>query len=400
MKATDDLTDPEVIDRPYEYFGHLRETDPVHRNEMWGGWIVTRYEDVKQCFRDDEHLSLEAQASRLEQAPADIPETESMFPKWLIFQDPPDHTELRHVIAEAFNPELVAEQQREITEITDSLIQDIEQRDVEEFDLIEEFAYPLPVRIISEIMGFPPEDADKVGKWSRDIGLTLFHYYDAEDRHQKTERSVKEFSEYVREIVQDRKRDPQDDLITYLTRAESGGKTLTDDEVVATTILLLFAGHETTTKLIANGVLELLRHPEQFELLREDSSLARSAVEEILRYQGTSKAVTRTVIEDFELRDRRIEAGDRVYLSQAAANRDGRKFDKPEQFDITRGTTEHLGFGHGTRHCLGAPLARLETRIAFPALVRAFPDMELATDELNWVRSPLVRGLEELPVRI
>lgn len=399
MSLTDNLTDPEVIDHPYQYFGKLREEDPVHRNEKWGGWIITRYDDIQQCLQDDEHLSVKVEADRLRDSSLDIPNTKSMFPKWIIYLDPPEHTKLRQIMSEAFNPEMVKAQRSQVEAITESLIDDINDRDPDEIEFIEEFAYPLPVRIISDIMGLPREDEAKIGEWSSNIALTLFHYYDADDRHQKTEEGVREFSEYLHEIVQRRQADPQDDLITYLNRAEVDGATLSEDEVVAVALLLIFAGHETTTKLLANGILELLRHPEQMDMLREDPSLARSAVEEILRYQGTTKSLTRGVVKDFELRGNQISAGERVLLSIAAANRDPRQFDNPDEFDITRGTASHLGFGHGAHHCLGAPLARLETRIAFPAFVQAFPDMELATEELEWTKSPLVRGLEELRIR-
>lgn len=400
MNRTEDLTDPAVIDRPYEYFGRLRETEPVYRNETWGGWVITRYEDVRNCLQDDEHLSVEVEANRLRDSSLDIPRTKELFPKWIIYLDPPEHTKLRQIIGEAFNPEMVANQQESIEEVTESLVGTMEQHAPGEVDFVEEFAHPLPVHVICKIMGVPLEDGDELGEWSTDIGLTLFHYYDAEQRHQRTEEAVREFTDYLRTVVRERKDDPQDDLISYLNQAEADGEMLTEDEVVATAVLLLFAGHETTTKLLANGVLELTRHPDQLELLREDPSLAPNAVEEILRYHGTSKSLTRGVVEDFQLRGKQIESGERVLLSQAAANRDPRKFDDPDTFDITRGSMEHLGFGHGTHHCLGAPLARLEARVAFSKLVRAFPDMELAVDEVEWTRSPLVRGPEELPLRL
>lgn len=397
---SEDLTAPEVIDRPFEYFGDLREADPVHYNEKWGGWIVTRYDDVRRMLQDDEHLSLEAQADRLKNAPHDIPNTEEMFPKWIIYLDPPEHTHLRTLIGEAFNPEMVREQRTEVEEVTAALIEDIQRRDPDEIELIEEFAYQLPVRIISRILGLPVSENDRLGEWSSDIALTLFHYYEAPDRHRRTEAGISEFAAYLEDVVRDRKEHPRDDLITYLTTAEVDGRTLDDDEVVATAILLLFAGHETTTKLIANGVFELLRHPDQLAKLRDDPSLAPTAVEEIIRYHGPSKALTRAVVEDFELRGHRIEAGQRLMTSLYAANRDPRKFDEPDRFDITRGAGDHLGFGHGTHHCLGAPLARLEASVAFREFVTAFPEMSLATEEVEWVRSPLVRGPESLRIRL
>jgi cytochrome P450 len=400
MGVTDNLTDEAVINDPFEYFGTLRETDPVHRNEKWGGWIVTRYDDVRQCLQDDEHLSVQVEADRLRESPLDLPETTNMFPKWVFYLDPPDHTELRRIIGEAFNPEMVAEQRDKVKTVTETLIDNIRQQDTNEIGLIEEFAYPLPVQVITKIMGLSLDDEEQLGEWSSNIALTLFHHYNADERHEKTEESIREFSEYVRTVVRERRENPQDDLITYLNRAEVSGETLTEDEVVATAIGLLFAGHETTTKLLSNGVLELLRHPDQFAKLRDDPSLAPQAVEEILRYHGPSKSLTRGVKQDFELRGNQIEAGERVLLNLSAANRDPRKFDDPDEFDITRGAMDHLAFGHGTHHCLGAPLARLEAQIAFPALVQAFPDMELATEDVEWTKSPLVRGPEELRLKI
>lgn len=400
MIPTEDLTDSVVTNRPHEYFGTLRENEPIYKNEKWGGWIITRYDDVRRCYQDDEHLSVQAQAERLKQAPAEIPNTEKMFPKWIQYLDPPEHTRLREIIGEAFNPEMIRNQRADVETITEELIDDIKRRDPDEIEVVEDFAFPLPVRIISKIMGLPEEDTGKIGEWSAEIVLTLFHYYNVEDRHERTERAVQEFYQYLRDIVDERKADPQDDLITYLLEAESEGEQLTDEEVIATAMLLLLAGHETTTKQLTNGILELLRHPDQMQLLRQDPSLASKAVEEIIRYRGVSNAATRAVVEDFELKGNQIRAGERVYLSNTAANRDPRKFDDPDVFDITRGTRDHLGFGHGTHYCIGAPLARLEMRVAFPAFVQAFPEMELATEEVNWQESLIALGPEELRVRL
>jgi cytochrome P450 len=323
-----------------------------------------------------------------------------MFPKWIQYLDPPEHTRLREIIGEAFNPEMIRNQRADVQTVTEELIAGIKAEDPEEIEIIDDFAFPLPVRIISKIMGLPAEDTEKIGEWSADTVLTLFHYYGVEDRHERTERGVREFYHYLRDVVEGRKANPGDDLVSYLLEAESGGEQLTDEEVIATAMLLLLAGHETTTKQLANGFLELLLHPDQMEMLREDPSLAPKAVEEIIRYQGVSLAATRAVVEDFELRGNHIKAGERVYLSNLAANRDPRKFDNPNEFDITRGSTDHLGFGHGTHYCIGAPLARLEMRVAFPTFVRAFPEMELATEEVEWIRSMIARGPEELRLTV
>lgn len=400
MVITDDLTDPRVSTNPYEYFGEIRETDPVYRNKDWGGWIITRFDDVHSVLQDDKHFSVQAQADRLKRSDVEIPHMQSMFPKWIQYLDPPAHTRLRNIIGEAFNPEMIKNQRAEVEEVTNRLIKDIRKRDPDKIEVIEDFAFPLPVQIISKIMGLPSKDHEKIGKWSADITLTLFHYYNAENRYEKTEQAVYEFRKYLQNKVEARKEEPRDDLLTYLLEAEYEGEGLNDDEVVATAMLLLLAGHETTTKQISNGILELLRHPKQLEKLREDPSLTAKAVEEIVRYHGVSMGATRAVVEDTELRGKQIEAGQRLYLSQAAANRDPRKFDNPDKFDITRGAMDHIGFGHGTHYCIGAPLARLEMRVAFPAFVQAFPDMELLTEDVTWGKSLIARGPEELQVDI
>ena len=394
------MTNPVVTNRPHEYFGQLRETEPIFWNEKWGGWIITRFDDVRRCYRDNEHLSVQAQADRLKQSPHDIPNTESMFPKWIQYLDPPEHTRLREIIGEAFSPAMVSDQRGEVEAVTENLIEDIKEENPDEIELIEDFAFPLPVHIIGNIMGFPSEDLERVGDWSADIVLTLFHFYTAENRYEKTERAVAEFSEYLRGVVQERKEAPEDDLITYLIEAESNGEYLSEDEVVATAMLLLLAGHETTTSQIANVIYELLRHPDQLELLRDDHSLAPGAVEEIIRYQPVAKASTRAIVDGFDLRDHRLEEGQRLYLSNLAANRDPRQFEDPDRFDITRKSVNHLGFGHGIHHCIGAPLARLEIRIAFPAFVDAFPDMELVTEDVDWLQSIIARGPERLRIRL
>lgn len=400
MVSTDDLTDPRVSSNPFEYFGEIRETDPVYRNKKWGGWIVTRYDDVHTVLQDDEHFSVQAQADRLKRSDVEIPNMQSMFPKWIQYLDPPTHTRLRDIIGEAFNPKMIKNQRAEVEEVTNNLIEEIQDKDPDEMEVIEDFAFPLPVQIISKIMGLPSEDTEKIGNWSADIVLTLFHYYNAENRYEKTERAVREFREYLQNNIKKRKKDPRDDLLTYLLEAEYEGEGLNDDEVIATAMLLLLAGHETTTKQITNGILELLRHPEQLAMLRDNPSLAPKAVEEIIRYHGVSMGATRAVVEDTELRGKQLEAGQRLYLSIAAADRDPRKFDDPDEFDLTRGTMDHLGFGHGTHYCIGAPLARLEMRVAFPAFVQAFPDMELLTEDVTWGKSLIARGPEELHIEL
>lgn len=394
MQITQDLTHPEVIEDPYKYYGKLRESNPVYYNEKWGGHIITRYDNVARCLQDTQHLSREVGMDRL---PEDS-QTAKIFSRWMLFRDPPEQTRLRTLTLEAFNAKAIEELRPEIKEITQNLIREIEGED--EIEFIQDFAYLLPVRVICEILGIPIEDKDRIKKWSSDLMLTLQHMYGEKNRRERTEQSMREFSDYLREIVEQRKVEPRDDLITHLIEAQDEGQMLGDDEVIATAMLLLVGGHETTTNLIANGLYLLLEHPDQIEILRRDSSLTADAVEEMLRYQGTLKAVTREVAEGFELDGEQIEVGERLLLVLAAANRDPQKFDDPEEFDITRQPEDHLGFGGGIHYCIGAPLARQETEVAISALLDTFPEIELATDDIEWRRSVTARALKELPLRL
>lgn len=403
MGQPNDLSIPEIRADPFTYFSRLREEDPIHRNDRFGGYVVTRYEDVKLCLVDNQALSVSTQGERLRDSPHDIPETTNMFPKMIIYLDPPEHTVLRKIIGEEFNPQFIKNQRRYVENQVDQLLDNLEQQDPGEINLVEDFTAPLPVKVISRIMGFPAEDVDKISRWSNKIAYTLLHHYDRPDRHEKTEEAMREFSDYLAELVQRRRDTPRNDLITHLIQAEANGRRLDDDEVIATTILLLFAGHETTTKQLANGIYELLRHPSQQELLRGDPSLMRNAPEEILRYHGAVKSITRGVAEDFELSGTTIEEGDRLLLSLAAANRDPQVFDDPDSFDVTRETADkHLTFGHGIHTCIGAPLARLELEVAIPEFMARFPDAEVAIDQdqIEWVSSLIVQGPKELPLNV
>lgn len=400
MKHTDDLSDPKIIENPHKYFGHLRDTNPVYMNERWGGWIITQYDDVEACLQDNDRLSVERKTDRLTQGNNEVEETGNMISRWMIFRDPPEHTRLRSLTLEAFNTAAIEELRPDAERITQSLIDNIKQRGDGEIDFIDDFAYALPVKIISAMLGVPEEDSDKIKEWSRGISYTLLHMYDEENRHQKTERAVKEITSYLRDLIQKREKNPQDDLISYLIQAQSEGNMLDQDEVVATALLMLFGGHETTMNLLANGVNELLKHPDQMAQLRDDPSLIDGAVEEMLRYEGPIKGLIRTATEDFEFRGNQIEEGHRLLLTLASANRDPAVFDNPDEFDITRGPSDHIAFGGGIHYCIGAPLARLEAQVAIPAFLNAFSEIERATDEESWRRSATVRAQEELPLRV
>jgi cytochrome P450 len=396
MQVNEDLARPDVIEDPYQYYGRLRENHPVYYNEKWGGYIVTRYDNVKTCFQDSQHLTREKESEGF----PDGSHMAEILPKWMLFRDPPAHTRLRALTMKAFNRKKIDGLRPTVRETARTLIEDIETQPGNEVEFISEFAYLLPVRVISKLLGIPLADEDQIQQWSSDLMLTIQHFYGEEDRLKRTEESIVAFSEYLREIVADRRDNPQDDLITHLLEAQDEGQVLDDDEVIATAMLLLVGGHETTTNLIANGVRLLLQHPDQMTRLRDDPELIPSAVEEILRYEGTLKAVTRHVTEDFELAGTRVESGNRLMLNIAAANRDPRKFDDPETFDVTRNPEDHVAFGGGIHYCIGAPLARQESAVALSEVLSTFPQMELATDEVEWGRSVTARAMKDLPIRV
>lgn len=389
----DNLLDPKVVFDPYSYFQKLREYDPVYWNKEWGGWILTRYDDVMQAFQD-ERLSSE----RMTSARSD--EYESTFKvlsNWMVFNDPPRHTRLRKLVSQAFTPKATKKMEPSIETITNELLDQI---DGAEIDILSDFANSLPILVISEMLGLPSEDRYMIKKWSDDLMLLIFGALDIPDRHERAQNSLHEMIAYLEDAIAERKKRPQEDLLTSIIFANNDGDLLTNEEIVSTCTLLAFGGHETTTNLIANGIYSLLMFPDQFQMLVENPSLARTAVEEFLRFESPSKAQVRIASEDCMIGDKKIKKGQRILLVQAAANRDPEIFTNPEQLDITRKHNQHLAFGKGIHFCLGAPLARLEGEIAIPKLIERFPQMKLKTTDLEWHATIINRGLKKLPITV
>jgi len=265
-------------------------------------------------------------------------------------------------------------------------------------DVIHDLAYPLPLTVIADLIGVPREECNRFKSWSDELATFIGSALASPDKYERACRSLREMSEYFRHLVTARRAAPRDDIASALIAARERGDTLSDDELIATCILLLFAGHETTTNLIGNGVLALLRAPDQARAWREDPSLTPTAVEELLRYDGPSQAMVRIASADLAIDGRRIRRGDRIFTMINAANRDPRQFTDPDRLDIRREDNRHIAFGYGIHFCIGAPLARLEGQIAIPALLRQLPDLELRTDALDWLDSLVFRGVKSLPV--
>ncbi|MEU9345293.1 cytochrome P450 [Streptomyces sp. NPDC048278] len=396
-----DPADPAVQADPYPLYRALRETDPLHWNPP-GFWFLTRHRDVHALLRDprlgaDNGSGGAAQESARtggtqpeRMAGGDTPS--------MILMDPPGHTRLRALVNKAFTPRSIAHLHERIQRITDRLLD--RWPPGEEGDFVADFAYPLPLEVICEMLGVPEADRDDVRDWSEDMA----HLVDPVVTPQTVARGLRgrrRLVEYFGHLAAERRRAPGDDILSGLIRAETEGDRLTSDELLSTAALLVVAGHETTANLIANGMLALLRHPGQLELLRSSSGpgLMPSAVEEMLRYDGPAQAVGRRALTDLELHGVPVPRGSRLVLSLGAANRDPDRFPDPDRFDVTRPDNRHLALSGGAHFCVGAPLARMEATVAFTALLRRHRRPELAA-EPRWRRRTGLRGMRELRVRV
>lgn len=397
---SDDLLAPEVVADPYRYYASLRDWDPVHWNTRWGGWLVTRYDDVVRALRDTERFSSDRMASLMleldEAAQEKFHLLINYFSKWLVFTDPPYHTRVRMLVNKAFTPSSVERLRPRVKAIVSELLDQFSGRNHAEF--IYEFAFHLPVIVISEYMGVPVEDREQIKEWSDETGRVFFIRANEPDRRERSQRGLEHLLEYFAPLIRERRAHPRDDLITALVQAEERGDLLSEEELLATCTVLIFAGHETTTNLLANGVVAFSRFRDQWDLLRENPSLIKSAVEELLRYDGPVMATFRWAKTDAELGGKVIRQGDRMLLVLGAANRDPAKFADPDRLDITRSPNPHVAFGHGIHICLGAPLARVEAQEAFLALSQRFPGFRMADQELSYHPTIVARALKQLYV--
>ena len=371
-----------VRNNPYEKYAELRSKDPIHRMRLINAWVLTRYEDVDMVLRDHRRFSNHDDDDR---------EYRSM-----LFHDPPDHTRLRSLVSRAFTPRSVAELEPQIQRLVTELLDDIEGRD--RFDLISDFAFPLPVTVIAEMLGVPAQDIDRFRDWSNDIALTVEPTLD-DEQTRRMEESFQELLDYFEDIIERRLKEPQDDMITALLNVEAEGDRLSRGELLSTLTLLLVAGNETTRNFIGNGMLALLKHPDQLQRLRDNPDMLDSALDELLRYDSPVQMDQRMVYEDVEIRSHRIRAGQRVINAIGAANRDPEVFANPDKLDIGRREKSHLSFGRGIHYCLGSPLAMMEGRIAFSALLDRFPSMSLVA-EPEFREQIVLRGVEELWVEV
>jgi len=394
------LLDPVTIANPYPLYHRLREEDPVHWDEDLQTWVLTRYQDVEALLHDPRLSSNRVAHLRNLKSPS-VPEStrqelQTTVSMWMLFTDPPDHKRLRNLVNKAFTPRMVENLRPHIVEIVDELL--AAAASAGRLDIIKDFAYPLPAIVIAEMLGISREDRGMVKRWSDDLAVMLGGTGSELSNAEGAARSIRQFSGYLQAIVDDRRQHPREDLITGLLKAEEQGSLLSHDELLANCALLVFAGHETTTNLIGNGVLALLRHPDQLRRLQSDGELIKSGVEELLRFDSPVQATNRSIMEDFQLAGRTLQKGQDVLLLLGAANHDPARFPSPDTLDLGRSDNHHGAFAFGPHYCLGAPLARLEAQIAIPALLEKFPDLQLASHEVAWRDNFVLRGLKSLPV--
>lgn len=386
---------------PYPFYARLRAEGAVHRVDRFLGqpaWLVVRYEEAAAVLKDERFVKSAANAMTLDQLAG-----QPWFRKVKLFrtlqrnmlnQDQPVHSRLRALVSKAFTPRLVERMRERVQALSDRLLDRVQGRG--RFDVIRDYALPLPATIIAELLGVPPEDRHRFHRWSNAM-IAISSTWGI----LKAVPNVWALVRYIRRLVERRRKNPRDDLITELAGAEETGDQLSEEELVAVVALLLVAGHETTVNLIGNGVLALLEHPDQMERLRGNPALIKPALEELLRYASpVATATERYTVTDVTIDGVTIPRGELVGVVLASANRDERQFPNPDSLDLTREPNRHLSFGIGNHFCLGASLARLEGQIAVNTLLRRCPDVRLAAPPgaLRWRPGPLLRGLEALPV--
>lgn len=395
------MFDPAFHADPYAVYARLREEDPVHRTVM-GAWIITRYADVKVLLRDNnfgvfdipsriERKSLFLERKKL----GELRTLASAMRRWLMLCDPPDHTRLRSLVNRSFTPTAVESLRPRIQKTVDRLI--AQARISGWMDIVNDLACPLAVTMIASMLGVPEEAHASVSRWADGLSRVLDPLRSLE-QYAEMNNVAQEFLAYFRGLFAERRKNPKNDLISSLIAVTDQGDRLTEDEMLSVCMLMFIAGEKTTVNLIGNGMLALLRNRGEFERLRQEPTLIRGAIDEILRYDSPVQLNTRVPKKDFVLHGQTIPAGDLIYFALGAANRDSSQFPDPDKFDITRLANRHLAFSGGIHYCLGAALALIEGQIALGTLVREFPDMALVPGETEWMKEIIFRGPQTLPV--
>ncbi len=397
------LVSKEFLYDPYPILNRLREEDPVHWSDSIGGWVVTRYDDIISTFRDVCRYSNEGRLARaVEYLPAETrakfkPFEDHYRTKGLLHSDPPDHTRLRSLVTRALTVTVVEAMRPRIQQIVDESLDKVE--DKHEMDIISDLAIVLPFTVLAEILGTPTADQYLFKKWAD--SLLAFQGVNKPGEHilERSQTALIEIKSYLSQLVEERRRQPREDLLSKLAMAELEGDRLSEPELLNTCITLLVAGHETTTSLIGNGMYLLLHHHDQWQQVKNDPALLATAIEEILRYESPVARQPRLMKEDTELGGKQIQAGQMVFQMLNSANRDAAYFADPDRFDIQRQKSRHIAFGNGIHFCVGAALARTEAQVVFRTLIERMPEIQLKDERPDWdIEKPNSRMLHTLAV--
>jgi hypothetical protein len=392
----------EVLQDPYPTYARMHEEGPLHYVDVGNKWAVWSIFSHAECssIAKDPRLSAKRAKQMLLPLPlsrqAEFSELARMFSLWLIFMDPPEHTRLRKLLNKGFLAAALEGLRPQVEAIVDQMLKPLQHGS--EVDLMREFANPLPIRIILEMLGIPQELRDTFVEWSRAIAAFRGNPNRTVEEAKAAQDALVELTEFFRKTVAERRRNKGNDLISLLIDIEEEGEVLTEEELYAQCIALLFAGHETTRNLIGNGMYTLLQHPEETEELREKPDMIRQAVEEILRYESPVQFTARVLKEDIEVCGQRIPKKWTILCMLGAANRDPKKFNEPNRLNLKRLNNEHLAFSAGPHFCIGAQLARLEGQVALLNLAQRFPKMKLTGPKPEWASTFGLRGLKSLPV--
>ncbi|MEH6889550.1 cytochrome P450 [Bacillus sp. JJ864] len=394
------LTSSAFKHEAYNLYKELRTSHPVYPlsiGEQSQGWLITRYEDAISLLKDMRLMkNVENVFPKDEEAKAPFSlENRKYLNKHMLNSDPPDHSRLRSLVQKAFTPKMILQLEDRIEHIADTLLNKVESN--HSMNLISDYAFPLPIIVISELLGVPQEDQHKFRVWSQ----AIIDSPNTPESLQENKKQLEEFREYIQYLTDKKRKNPQNDLISLLIQAENEGAKLSITELYSTIMLLIVAGHETTVNLITNMMFVLLEHPIQLQMLRQNLNLMDSAIEESLRFYSPVELTTlRWAAEPFTLHGENINIKDRIIISIASANRDEKVFENADVFDITRKNNRHIAFGHGNHFCLGAPLARLEAKVAISTLLRRKPNIQMQGEKgkIKWKGNYLMRSLEELPL--
>ena len=397
-----DPSDPNTVANPYPYFSALRKEDPIHWHVKLKSWIITRYDDVRSILSSD-NITVDRLNNFYSKLPSDeaqlLKEIVKYLNLWAAFRNPPDHTRMRKIMMVAFTRKSITEMQPKISSITDATLSEL--KNVNEIDLVNHYASPIPGLTIMHLLGVPIDMLGEFKSWSDDMSKFIGGARNDKDKYEKASRGCRKMVSFFREIIEERRKNPSEGFLMDLINASVENDKFSDDELIATCMLILFAGHETTTNLISNGILTLIKNQSELEKLLKNPDLLDLTVEEIMRFDGPTNSLVRNVERDHEIHNKKLKQGDRVFAMVSSANRDENIFTEPDVFKIDRSPNRHLTFGYGPHLCIGAALAREEGRIAIINFFKHYPKAELkAENSFEWIDAMVPRGLKKLDVKL